>query len=466
MECPDYHFIAIGGIGQSALARILLKEGKIVSGSDISKSKYVLELEKLGAQIYIGHNEQNLKGRPVVVLSTAIKDDNPELIKAKELGLKIIHRSDLLKEISLNYPCFIGFSGTHGKTTTSGMASYLLSKIGKKPCYAVGGVVPELCSNGDCEDNNTPYFVAELDESDGTILKYSPKITVVNNLEADHFDFYKNGLDDILDTFSKFLSNLADGAKVLINIDNDANNLLISKNPAFNFVTYSIKSQNADYYVKNVQYSFLSSSFDVFCGSTLLGNVKLNIPGEHNVVNALAVCVALVEAGVDFNEFAKVFGGFSGMGRRFQKAAEFNSVVVIDDYAHHPTEIKATLDAVKEYKEGRIVSIFQPHRYSRFLGLYEEFLSSFEKSDVIFVTDVYAAGEQAILSPNVDDFALKLSGSGKISKHFSGNIEQAAKQIIEELQPNDLVFTFGAGDITKMGKALEDEYSKRGWFWP
>lgn len=459
MENIDYHFIAIGGIGQSALANILLKEGKKVSGSDISKSKYIDKLEALGAKIYIGHREENIQGSPVVVVSSAIKEDNPELKKAKELGLKVIHRSDLLKIISDNYPCFIGFCGTHGKTTTSGMCAYLLSKSGKKPCYAIGGIIPELNTNGECEDKNTKYFVAELDESDGTVVKYSPKITLINNLEADHLDFYKNGLADILKTFKEFILKLDNSSKIIINTDNDGNCELIKQNDQYKgFVSYTINDENALYKAKNIAYNGLSSSFEVFRDDKLLGKIELSIPGEHNIYNALGVCASLIEAGLDFNDFAKYFTTFSGMGRRFQKSAEFNNIKIIDDYAHHPSEIMATLKAVKSYKEGRIVAIFQPHRYSRFLGFYNEFKQALKSVDITFILDVYAASEKPIEGKTPKDFANEQTQAGLKCEYISGTIKEAAEKIYDKLEQNDLVLTFGAGDITKMGGELNGLY--------
>ena len=395
MEFSEYHFIAIGGIGQSALANILLKEGKKVSGSDISKNKYAKKLENLGALIYEGHSADNIKGSPVVVVSSAIKEDNPELVEAKRRGLKIIHRSDLLKIISDRYPLFLGFCGTHGKTTTSGMCAYLLSKSALKPAYAIGGIIPALDTNGDCEDKNTPFFAAELDESDGTVLKYSPKITLINNLEADHLDFYKNGLDDIINTFSAFLAALKSGAKAVVNIDNFGNTKLIKNNPDFKgFITCSAEQKEAKYRAENIKLDVLSSSFDFCADGKVLGKIALSIPGMHNVSNALGVAACLIEAGVDFNLFAPHFKTFSGMGRRFQKSAEFGGIKVIDDYAHHPSEIKATLCSVANYNKGRVVAIFQPHRFSRFEGFYNDFLDAFSCCDFTCVLDVYAAGEK------------------------------------------------------------------------
>ena len=332
------------------------------------------------------------------------------------------------------------------------MCAYLLSRGGFKPAYAIGGIIPEINTNGDCEDKNTPFFVAELDESDGTIVKYSPKFLLINNLEADHLDFYKNGLDDILKTFTRLLNSLKSDAKVLINLDNKGNLELIKNNPDFkNFIGYAIENKCAKYRAENIKLDVLSSSFDLYVDNLPVGKIELSIPGLHNISNALGVTSMLLEAGVDFEAIKPYFKTFSGMGRRFQKSAEFNSIRVIDDYAHHPQEIKATLEAVKNYKNGRVVAIFQPHRYSRFQGFYEDFLAAFDSTDYVAVLDVYAAGEKFQGGKTPYDFANDL---GAKAQYFKGNIEQAAKNIFPKLQKNDIVFTFGAGDVTKMGEVL------------
>ena len=456
---PDYHFIAIGGIGQSALAKILLKEGKKVSGSDVKDSKYIKQLEKCGAKIFIGHSRENIIGKPTIVVSSAIKEDNPELIEAKGRGLKIIHRSDMLKIISDNYTEFMGFCGTHGKTTTSGLCTFLLSCANLKPAYAIGGIIPKLDTNGDCEEKNTKYFIAELDESDGTVVKYSPRYTLINNLEADHPDFYKNGLEDVINTFTQFITGLKDNSKVLINIDDFGNNELIKKNPTYrNFISYATKDNSAKYVAKNIKLDTLSSSFDIYNSGKLLGQIELSIPGEHNVANALGVCALLIEAGIEFSLFAPYFREFTGMGRRFQKSAQIGTITVIDDYAHHPAEIKATLEAVKNYNKGRVFAIFQPHRYSRFQGLYNDFLNSFDNADFVAVLDVYTAGEKYTGGKTAKDFTDELSKSGKNAKYYTGTIDEAASEIVKELRENDLVFTLGAGDITKMGGVLNELY--------
>ncbi len=447
-----YYFIAIGGIGQSALAKMLLEQGYVVSGSDIEDNKYLKQLKNLGAEIYIGHSAQNVPSDAKVVISTAIKDNNVELLRAKELGLEILHRSDMLKILSRNCKKFIGFTGTHGKTTTSGMCAYVLEKCGLNPSFAIGGIVPGVDTNAksstDCKNT---YFVAELDESDGTVLKYSPDFITINNLEADHFDFFKKGEDDIIETFEAFWGNLKDGTKVFINIDDSGNLRLLEKNGLKNVITYAIKKE-AKYQAKNIVLNARGSLFDVFKDQKLLGSIELIVPGEYNVYNALATAANLIELGLEFSCFKEHFKTFSGMGRRFQSVAKFKGIEIIDDYAHHPTEIAAVLEAAKNYTNQRVVAIFQPHRYSRFQGLWNEFKKAFKNADVLVVTDVWSAGEDVIEGCQSEDFALQ---TGCI--YAKGRIKEASEQIYKILKPNDVVITLGAGDITQMGKALEGD---------
>jgi UDP-N-acetylmuramate--alanine ligase len=449
-----YHFLAIGGIGQSALAKMLLERGFEVSGSDISDSKYLTKLHDLGAKIFIGHSAENVPKNATVVVSTAIPDGNPELERAKELGLEIIHRSDMLKLLSAQYEKFIGFSGTHGKTTTSGLCAYVMAKMGANPGFAIGGIVPELGTNGAGGDGT--YFVAELDESDGTILKYSPSITVINNLEADHFDFFKNGLVQVLDTFNEYLAKLPDTAKVIINKDDEPTCKL-------NFLsaptTFSLFNSAADYFAKDVSYANGLCRFDVVAKGKCEGQIELTVPGEHNVYNALATIAALMESGFKFDDFAAHFKTFSGMGRRFQLVAEFEGIRVIDDYAHHPTEIVATLKAARQYTESRVVAVFQPHRYSRFQGLWDEFLNAFKECDLLVATDVYPAGEKPVEGYSSGDFVKQINHPSCL--HVTGDIKTAGAEIFKLLKPSDVVLTFGAGDITKMGEVLNEKYEQQ-----
>src|SRR5574344_1924537 len=359
----------------SGLAKYLLQNGYEVSGSDICDSKYVKTVRELGAKVYIGHDENNVPDDCIVVASTAIRDTNPEIQKAKKLGLKIYHRSDILAEISKNEKYFIGFSGTHGKTTTSGLCSYVLEKSGLKPSYVVGGTIPEIGTNA--KAGNGDFFVAELDESDGTIVKYSPEISIINNIEKDHVDFYKNGLASLIETFSTYLSTLSDDARVIVNDDNEGTKLLREANKDREFITFGL-SDNADYVAKNIKFEFGETTFDIYFKNEFLTSMKTQLFGIHNVYNVLAVFAGLHQANVNVEEVKKHFYTFTGMGRRFQLSAKLGKICVYDDYAHHPSEIKATLSALQTFKERRKVVVFQPHRYSRLQGLWKEFLGAFD----------------------------------------------------------------------------------------
>ena len=450
-----YHFIAIGGIGMSGLAKYLLENGCEVSGSDINDSKYLTKLKDLGAKIYIGHDENNLPEDCIVVASTAIKDTNPEIQKAKRLGLEILHRSDVLAKISNSEKFFLGFAGTHGKTTTSGLASYVLEKANLLPSYVVGGILPEIGTNAHCQDGK--YFCAELDESDGTIVKYTPNVTVINNLEADHLDFYKNGLDDILKTFETFIGNLSSDAVILVNADDDGVNKLIRRE---NMISYGLNL--ADYQAKNINYGSEFTTFEIYFKGKFLLTLKICLKGVHNVYNALAVFASLHQAGVEIEKVVPHFATFTGMGRRFQKIGEFNGITIYDDYAHHPTEIKATMSASKSFKDKNIIAVFQPHRYTRLGSLWNEFLTAFDGANRVIVTDVYAASEDPIDGVNSSNFVEELR-SKYVAEHISGDIKTVAKKLLPSLKPNDVVIGLGAGTITNLGKELlELEASKIG----
>jgi UDP-N-acetylmuramate--alanine ligase len=440
-----YHFIAIGGIGMSGLAKYLLEDGHTVTGSDISESKYIDALRKMGATINIGHKEENLPDNTeVVVISTAIRENNPELIKAKKMGVKIYHRSDLLKEISQvaqkSGKTFIGFSGTHGKTTTSGLASYVLEKSGLEPSYVVGGIIPDIHTNA--THNRGKYFIAELDESDGTIVKYYPNITVINNLEEDHLDFYTHGMEDLVKTFNKAISQ---SKKVIVNNDNAGVNLLSGE-----FVTFGLNSAN--YIAKNIKYTSSKTTFDVYHNGEFLANISIQLSGVHNVYNTLAVISALSEAGENIDCIKDYFFEFTGMGRRFQKVCDLDGIEVFDDYAHHPTEIKATLDAAfQKFGAENIVAVFQPHRYTRLHSLWNEFKQALSTSSRVIVTDVYAASEDSIDGVSGELFAKDLN-----IEYFGGTIENVAKQLLPTLKHGNIVIGLGAGTITNLGKYLKE----------
>lgn len=464
-----YHFIAIGGVGMSGLAKYLLQNDFEVSGSDINDSKYVQGVRKLGAKVHIGHDEDNVPDDCIVVASTAIRENNPEIQKAKRLGLPIWHRSDLLAEIAQHEPYFIGFSGTHGKTTTSGLCSYVLEKANLKPSYIVGGIIPEINTNANAAHDK--FFIAELDESDGTIVKYSPNLVVVNNLEPDHLDFYKNGLESILETFEKFLSNLRENAIIMANTDNEGVKRLVKyfteHKLAHNakFVTYSIGG-NTDYCAKNINYGEDFTTFDIYYKGELQTTLKICLKGVHNVYNSLAVWGSLHQAGVQMDLVNPHFATFTGMGRRFQKVGEFDGISIYDDYAHHPTEIKATLSSSKSFKNRNVIAVFQPHRYTRLQNLWNEFMGAFSDVDRVVVTDVYAASEDPIEGVNSEAFTNELKEKIDIPcENLKGDMKTVAKQLFPTLKSGDVVIGLGAGTITALGKellALHDKGAKVG----
>ena len=448
----NYHFIAIGGIGMSGLAKYLLEQGYSVSGSDVSASKYMLELEKLGAKVHVGHDENNLPDNSIVVVSSAIKDNNPELQKAKKLGMKIYHRSDLLKEISEKSECFIGFAGCHGKTTTSGMASYVLEKSSYCPSYVVGGILPEINTNGKFSSNQV--FVAELDESDGTILKYLPDICVINNLDEDHVDFYTNGVDSIVEVFNKFISKLKPSAKVLINADCEHNLRLVGKP----FVTYSIDS-DADYKAENIVLGAGFIEFDLYYWGSFVVHLSTKLIGRHNVYNTLAVAAALIEAGYDIDKLKDAFKTFTGMKRRFQFVGEVKGALIYDDYAHHPTEVKALLSSLNAFDNKNIIAVFQPHRYTRLQKFWKEFIEALKPVKNIVITDVFAASENEIEGVNSEILVRECIKEGVSARYIKGSMSDVAKCLYPELTANDVVISIGAGSVTQLGPELLKLYN-------
>jgi UDP-N-acetylmuramate--alanine ligase len=505
-----YYFIAIGGIGMSGLAKYLLEQGHEVSGSDVYESKYTHELENLGARVFIGHDENNLPEDCTVVASTAIRKDNPELQKAHRLGLSVLHRSDLLAEIAYDFqtapsaPIFIGYAGTHGKTTTSGLAAYVLANAGLEPSFVVGGFVPELNSNA--HSARGKYFVAELDESDGTIVKYAPNIAVINNIEADHLDFFTGGLDDILKTFGQFLDNLPQGAVVLANSDcGNVRKLTQGRKVVtyglddgevkqlggwavktlevrinFNPSTLQPFNPSINYLARNIEYTAEYTTFDVYYNGEFLTDLKIILKGKHNVYNALAVFASLNEAGAEVEKIKPYFAAFTGMGRRFEKVAELDitggGITVYDDYAHHPTEIKATLNAAQSLRDAKlltsedtglaskplsllasITAVFQPHRYTRLQKLWDEFLEAFDGADRVVVTDVYAASEDPVEGVNAEIFTAELARKLDVPvEHIGGDMQEFARKLLPTLKPGDIVIGMGAGTVTYLGKELTE----------
>lgn len=443
------HFVGIGGIGMSALARLLLAQGMKVSGSDKAESPITDELKSLGADIYIGHKAENVGRAEALVISTAITKENPELSRAHERELPVFHRSEVLSFLSSKKK-LVAVSGTHGKTTTTGMISQILLDCKRDPSVVVGGIFAYMKSNAHAGKGE--LFVAEADESDRTHATLASEIAVVTNIEPDHMENYPGGLDQILATMASF-ANKARTSVVLCS--DDAGCLKLAPMIEQKVVTYGSRaiSPDADYALE----AKANGEFQVYKGGNLLGQLKLSVPGFHNKMNALAAIAVCMELGLKFEEVADSISGFSGVARRFERVGESHDVLVVDDYGHHPTEVRATLEAAQQFmknrgKAGRIVAVFQPHQPGRLRDLWNEFTQAFSDADLLLATDVYVARGGAIEGISSERFSREVNH--KNTHYLSGPVSQLAAKVKSYLKPGDIVLTIGAGDITNLGKPL------------
>jgi UDP-N-acetylmuramate--alanine ligase len=403
----------------------------------------------------------------MIVVSSAIKDSNPEIIEAKKRNVPIVHRSQILEALMNGFgrsekQTSIGVSGTHGKTTISGMASLIFEDAGLEPSFVVGGQMPYLKTNS--KVGKGKHFIAELDESDGTIEFYTPDITVISNLEFDHPDHYKKGLDQLIETFENYVKELKPDSKLIINADCIGNRQLLQKINHPGVILYSIDENNelfnqAKYTAKDISINGLSTTAKLYKNNELVGEFTVSIPGIHNASNALAAIAAAIECNIEFSKITPSIARFKGMKRRFQVVGSINNAQIVDDYAHHPTEVKATLKAAKDVvtskQSGRVIVIFQPHRYSRLQNLWKEFIESFKDADIVYLCDVYPAGEDPI--ENINSVRLKQEIVHNNIHHIPGKIEEVANFISSRVQPGDLVLTMGAGDITKLGNIIVEK---------
>ena len=446
-EVNNVHFVGIGGAGMSGLAKILIQKGAKVSGSDLSQSKYVERLVQMGAQIKMGHHEDNVPDFcDLVVISSAIPLTNPEVQKAKAMGMRIIKRGELLGEL-MRLQRGIAVAGAHGKTTTSSMIALILEDTGYDSTIVIGGELYNLSSNAKLGKGE--YLVAEADESDGSFLELFPEITMVTNIEDDHLDHY-GSMENVIGAFQQYINQMPEGGTAFICIDDDiARNLKKPENR--NFKYYGLTDNN-DFVAKNIVFKETGSTSDIYYQGKLLGEMELAITGKHNIVNALGALGVAMEAGVSFQEATNALKKFKGVERRFQLLGYEKNVKVIDDYAHHPTEIRATLQAARQSHKGRIVAVFQPHRYSRTKQLYHEFGGSFSDADSIVITDIYAAGEQAI--PGINGELISQEAKKRFPEKQIAYKKYAdlTDYLHETTKSGDLIITLGAGDIWKKGK--------------
>ena len=438
----------------SGIAEVLCNLGFVVSGSDIKKSKNTDRLEAMGMKVSEGHAAENVGDAQVVVYSSAVKPDNPEVVVAKERGIPVIPRAEMLAELMTLKPYAVAVAGTHGKTSTTSMVATLLVQAGVDPTTVVGGVVDTLGSNAKL--GQSEWFVTEADESDRSFLMLYPTIAVVTNIDKEHMESYK-GMDDVVQCFTDFVNKVPFFGAAIICLD-DPNVQLIIPNIKRRRVTYGMTAQ-ADISAHNIKYNdSFGSSFTVWRGAEILGDIELPVPGKHNIYNALAATAVALELEIPFGKIADAFVKFKNANRRFQFKGEEKGITVVDDYGHHPTEILATLSAAKNSSAGRrTVVVFQPHRFSRTQELMDEFALAFNNADVLYVLDIYAASESPIEGITAEVLTENIRKYGHKNATYIGEIDGAAAKVASSLQKGDLVITLGAGSVTRLSDEILEE---------
>lgn len=440
----------------NGIAIILLGMGYKVSGSDLKPSAVTERLAELGATCYIGHSGENLGNAELVVASTAIPPDNEELVAAKVRGLPVVHRSEMLAWL-MKRQKGIAVAGAHGKTTTTSMIALVLEKNDIQPTIVIGGELTEI--GGNAKLGQGEYLVAEADESDGSFLKLDPFIEVITNIEDDHLDYYKT-MENILAAFREFLAKVPENGLAVVCLDDlRLRELLVDFNRPYE--TYALENPGADYMFKNMRLNGNVTAGDVYYQGAYIGTLRLKVHGRHNLSNALAVVAVGRFIGLDFDAIASVLENFTGAGRRFQLTGEVNGIRVIDDYAHHPTEIKATLKAAVQVKTGRVVSVFQPHRYSRTAILGERFGEAFADADIIIISDLYSAGEHPIEGVSAETIISAIERHDGREVIYLPTKTDIVNFLVPTVRPGDMVLTMGAGDIWNAGVELVARLKER-----
>lgn len=443
------HLIGIAGSGMRAIANILICKGFSVSGSDISESLVTEQFRQAGATIYIGHSGDYVNGVDAVVRSTAIQEDNPELMAAREQGITILHRSDIVKAV-LDETTGIAVAGAHGKTSTTSMLGEIFMEAELDPTIIIGGEVDYL--KGSSHLGSGEYSIAEADESDGSFLHLNPKYMVITNIENDHMDHYLT-VENLLNAFKQFIKKLPEGHPAVVCGDSPSIRQVMGDMLDQAFVTYGLSAGN-DYTIENIHLEKGMTIFNVLHHGELVGELRLKVPGTHNALNALGATIVALHAGVEFLVIQRALSQFIGAKRRFETKGHAKDVWVVDDYAHHPTEIMATLKAAKSLEEHRVVCVFQPHRYSRTKLLLREFGESFKEADVTIITDIYSAGERP--QPGIDGLSIpnmikEMTGKEVI---YLADVNEVPAYLANMVRAGDLVITMGAGNINQYGPKL------------
>ena len=443
------HFVGIGGAGMSGIAEILVNLGYRVTGSELKRNDAVERLERLGAKVAAGHEAANLEGAHVVVYSSAVSRDNIEVQVARQRGIPVIPRAEMLAELMrLKYG--IAVAGTHGKTTTTSMIGAVLAEARLDPTIVVGGRVSSFDSNARLGQGE--YLVAEADESDGSFLKLTPTIAVVTTIDAEHLDHY-GSLERIREAFAAFVSKVPFYGSAVLCLDQPNIQMLMAQ-VSKRIITYGLES-GADLVARRLRLSGMTSRFEVFHRGSALGECSLSVPGSHNVANALAAIGVALDLEIPFATIQRGLAGFAGVQRRFQVLGQVGRITVVDDYGHHPTEIRATLAAAKAGFDCRLVVLFQPHRYTRTLHLRQDFLTAFNQAEVLAVMDVYSAGEPVIPGVTGEDLAEGIGAHGHRRVTYVGSDRaRVLDHLCEVVKPGDLVLTLGAGDVSQIGPEL------------
>ncbi|MEE0226677.1 UDP-N-acetylmuramate--L-alanine ligase [Senegalimassilia anaerobia] len=455
------HFIGVGGVGMSGIARVAHDQGMQVLGSDIKESRYTKQLREAGITVFIGQKAENIpEGDPVVVISTAILENNPELIEARRRGLEIWHRAQMLAHLGVGLDT-LAVAGTHGKTTTSSMLASALDALGADPTFLIGGIVRAYGTNA--HSGTGDHYVVEADESDKSFTYLSPKAVLVTNIEADHLDHYKD-LDEIYDKFHDFMGLVPEDG-VIVACGDEPHVVEIARSEGRRMYTYGF-NEGCDVRITSYEPHGIGSRYTAVMpdGTQVEGAIKQN-PGRHNVLNATGVVTLLWALGFDAAKVAQALSGFAGVRRRFDLVGEVGGVTVVDDYAHHPTEIAATISAAAGLGYKHVHVLFQPHRYSRAplftQVLHDEFGAAFDKADSVTFMDVYPAGEAPVPGVSGKTFLnVVLEHEGHPQADFVAHRVDVVPHLMDKLQPGDLVITMGAGDVTAMGPQIIDALLK------
>ena len=450
------HFVGIGGAGMGGIAEVLLNEGYQISGSDIGENQVVKRLLGLGATITIGHAGKNVEEASVIVVSTAIDKNNPELVAAKELRIPVVRRAEMLAEL-MRFRHGIAIAGTHGKTTTTSLIASIFAQGQLDPTFVIGGLLNSAGTNARL--GSSRYLVAEADESDASFLHLQPMVSVITNIDADHMETYQGDFEKLKDTYIEFLHNLPFYGLAVVCIDNPVVRELLPR-ISRQVITYGF-SEDADIRAANYQQDGSVSHFTVEIEGQPPLDMSVNLPGQHNVLNALAGVAVAKDEGINDEAICQALTEFAGIGRRFEQLADLKTpagnMVLVDDYGHHPSEVKATIAAMRTgWPDKRLVMVFQPHRYSRTRDLYEDFVEVLSEVDCLFLLDVYAAGEAAVATADSKSLARSIRQRGQIEPVYVSDVDMLPELLLAQLQDNDMVITQGAGSIGTVARDLSN----------